>query len=706
MEYLNSSITNNPDIVVTEYSNYINIKMDKFDINVDTENNYKVVREDNDIKNMLSVRMNEQTEINLDILNIETKEELDYDDFDYDDFDYDNDDYDLINDYDIEEHYKHIIDYDELRSAMNDFRAENKKINVPRELLNNKIQIIKMLINEIKKVNSNFDYPHYISSTDNPFEFIINFVFDGDINIEILITFDSVLYPFIPPSLNVISTNINNKLFHSLNNIELFKLGNWNPVITLDWIIRNLGNKLEQVIYDNIEEQDDNDYIKQLIQFDSSVEELLIVLEHNKFSFSNKNDSNKNYWASGTGYGHSSNANKWDIKDFIKQQEYEIQKQIDILDKINNLVDESEYNNPILLKFIRNKIDGSSLIEINKNEKLYTLLHTILDKMIRCLNEEYNLFFIDIINSFDKFINEIQRIKKHEQKYIYDLIISNHCSLLSKNLIEDVQEEKKEEQEELSFSDFIQEEQEKMFDDYEIQQSHRYYKNTPTVIKSSISRIMSELNTIQSALPNFWDTSIIFRSSDEEIYKFSFVITGPVDTPYHNGIFEFHGIFSNDYPNSPPKILINTTGGGTVRYNPNLYANGKVCLSLLGTWSGDETEKWNSSTSTLLQVLISIQSLIFVDEPYFNEPGYERSMGSNSGNKNSFEYNDKVRMNTLRWAMVEQLRNPPYGFEDFTRRYFIFKREEINDIVEKWIEESRSYGDVMRQLLDEFNSLF
>jgi baculoviral IAP repeat-containing protein 6 len=95
-----------------------------------------------------------------------------------------------------------------------------------------------------------------------------------------------------------------------------------------------------------------------------------------------------------------------------------------------------------------------------------------------------------------------------------------------------------------------------------------------------------------------------------------------------------------------------------------------------------------------------------VDEPYFNEPGYERSMGSNSGNKNSFEYNDKVRMNTLRWAMVEQLRNPPYGFEDFTRQYFIFKREEINDIVGKWIEESRSYGDEMRQLLDEFNSLF
>jgi hypothetical protein len=52
--------------------------------------------------------------------------------------------------------------------------------------------------------------------------------------------------------------------------------------------------------------------------------------------------------------------------------------------------------------------------------------------------------------------------------------------------------------------------------------------------------------------------------------------------------------------------------------DPNLYANGKVCLSLLGTWSGDSGgEAWNARTSTLLQVLVSIQSLIMVPEPYY-----------------------------------------------------------------------------------------
>ena len=56
--------------------------------------------------------------------------------------------------------------------------------------------------------------------------------------------------------------------------------------------------------------------------------------------------------------------------------------------------------------------------------------------------------------------------------------------------------------------------------------------------------------------------------------------------------------------------------------------------------------------------------------------------------------------------MVEQFKNPPYGFEDFTNQYFIFKKDEINEIVSQWINESKKYKNEMIQLLDEFNSLF
>ena len=44
-----------------------------------------------------------------------------------------------------------------------------------------------------------------------------------------------------------------------------------------------------------------------------------------------------------------------------------------------------------------------------------------------------------------------------------------------------------------------------------------------------------------------------------------------------------------------------------LRINPNLYEDGTVCLSLLGTWSGKEdSEEWNVN-SNLLQLVVSIQ---------------------------------------------------------------------------------------------------
>lgn len=56
-----------------------------------------------------------------------------------------------------------------------------------------------------------------------------------------------------------------------------------------------------------------------------------------------------------------------------------------------------------------------------------------------------------------------------------------------------------------------------------------------------------------------------------------------------------------------------------------------VCLSLLGTWEGSRDERWDEKTSTLLQVFVSIQALIFVEMPYFNEPSFEILIGTPLG---------------------------------------------------------------------------
>ena len=128
-----------------------------------------------------------------------------------------------------------------------------------------------------------------------------------------------------------------------------------------------------------------------------------------------------------------------------------------------------------------------------------------------------------------------------------------------------------------------------------------------------------------------------------------------------------------------------TTGQGKVRFNPNLYANGKVCLSLLGTWSGHGGETWGPS-STLLQVFASIQSLIMTEYVYYNEPGYEGKLGTPEGEARNQGYTNIVRYASVKYAILEQLLHPPPLFARVIRRHFYTKREELVAQLRSWTE--------------------
>ena len=113
-------------------------------------------------------------------------------------------------------------------------------------------------------------------------------------------------------------------------------------------------------------------------------------------------------------------------------------------------------------------------------------------------------------------------------------------------------------------------------------------------------RLAQELADLSSSLPIEYTNSIFVRCDRERVDFMKALIMGSENTPYSNGAFEFDIYFDENYPNSPPKVNLTTTGGGTVRFNPNLYSCGKVCLSLLGTWRGNASENWDPKISTLL----------------------------------------------------------------------------------------------------------
>jgi ubiquitin-protein ligase len=220
---------------------------------------------------------------------------------------------------------------------------------------------------------------------------------------------------------------------------------------------------------------------------------------------------------------------------------------------------------------------------------------------------------------------------------------------------------------------------------------HYYSSNSsgePTPAKAI--RLAQEFADLPRALPCESTNSIYVRIDKDNMDFMKVLIIGSEGTPYSNGAFQFDVFFDSQYPNAPPKVTLMTTGGGTTRFNPNLYANGKVCLSLLGTWRGQSTENWDPKISTLLQVLISIQSIIMSDLVYYNEPSCESEMGTPSGEAKNEAYSNIVRYANIKFAMIEQIRKPSKGFEEVIKRHFYLKKEQILKEVNGWIERSKT----------------
>ncbi|KAH7022614.1 ubiquitin-conjugating enzyme/RWD-like protein [Ilyonectria destructans] len=139
---------------------------------------------------------------------------------------------------------------------------------------------------------------------------------------------------------------------------------------------------------------------------------------------------------------------------------------------------------------------------------------------------------------------------------------------------------------------------------------------------------------------------------DVDVRNVKALIMGPHETPYEFGFFEFAIRFHKEYPSKSPNVQCATTNGGRCRFNPNIYANGKVCLSILGTWRGERGEEW-SSAQGLESILLSIQSLLSTN-PYENEPGFEDA-NEESDKKAQKDYVQKIRHETLRISVIQRL---------------------------------------------------
>jgi ubiquitin-protein ligase len=195
---------------------------------------------------------------------------------------------------------------------------------------------------------------------------------------------------------------------------------------------------------------------------------------------------------------------------------------------------------------------------------------------------------------------------------------------------------------------------------------------TTFISKDTITRLLKDVRgIIKNPLT---ENGIYYIHDDADIMKGYALIIGPSDTPYFGGNYFFEFNYPADYPHSPPKVKY-CTNGNNIRFNPNLYTCGKVCVSLLNTWRG---EQWTSCQS-ISTVLLTLCTLLCKD-PLLNEPGVEKS------NPDMNSYDEIIQIANLDIAICGILQKKDGIFLQFFENFFPYVKENFLKNFDKLME--------------------
>jgi ubiquitin-conjugating enzyme E2 Z len=192
------------------------------------------------------------------------------------------------------------------------------------------------------------------------------------------------------------------------------------------------------------------------------------------------------------------------------------------------------------------------------------------------------------------------------------------------------------------------------------------------ISKETMTRLLKDVKQI---IKNpLTDQGIYYVHDDTDMMKGYAMIVGPSDTPYFGGFYFFEFTYPIDYPHSPPKVKY-CTNGNDIRFNPNLYKCGKVCVSLLNTWRGDQ---WTSCQS-ISTVLLTLCTLLCKD-PLLNEPGVGK------GHPDMKNYNEIIEYSNISIAVCDIVRKKKGVYLPFFENFYSYVKENFNKNYDKLLE--------------------
>tara|TARA_Y100001970_G_scaffold226757_1_gene280463 strand:+ start:1204 stop:1965 length:762 start_codon:yes stop_codon:yes gene_type:complete len=164
--------------------------------------------------------------------------------------------------------------------------------------------------------------------------------------------------------------------------------------------------------------------------------------------------------------------------------------------------------------------------------------------------------------------------------------------------------------------------------------------------------------------------NIFYKHDNDNLTIGYALIIGNLNTPYSLGNYLFQFTFPDNYPYEPPKLKF-LTNDGSMRFHPNLYINGKVCLSIINTWNGEGWTSCNNINSILL-----ILSSILDNNSLTYEPGIDIQ------NINVKKYNFLVSYKNIEYTIIKIIKfiytlDENYNYSNINDKIIILFKNEI-----------------------------
>jgi ubiquitin-conjugating enzyme E2 O len=219
--------------------------------------------------------------------------------------------------------------------------------------------------------------------------------------------------------------------------------------------------------------------------------------------------------------------------------------------------------------------------------------------------------------------------------------------------------------------------------------AHHYLTQSSVSSSTFMRRIAKEHKILRGSLP----PGIFVRTWESRLDLLRVLVIGPNDTPYEYAPFVIDFHLPSNYPQQAPEAFFHSWTQGNGPVNPNLYEDGKICLSLLGTWHTDErNESWSPTKSTLLQVLVSIMGLVLVKEPYYNEAGYDVHRSAPETKLSSALYTERAYFRA-RAFIHHALTNDVAPFEEELEYLYRSQEDGAPKLLDKAIEAAKDTVD-------------